>query len=160
LVPAPNCVGNRKRRYKLASVAATVCLAATLLAGCSKPTVTDVTVFSGTKGTTVRAQPLCVLVSQCEPHPDLVADMSVPPASTLLIDVPSGLAKAGWIATAYTTDAKGTNTPVEGASAPPTNTRAVQVQVPNSDGGYFLRVTSLRPSKKYTTWLVRVRLAA
>jgi hypothetical protein len=135
-------------------------VATVLVGGCSKPPATDVTVFSGAAGTTVRAQPLCALLATCDTNAALVADSKAKPASTLLIDVPSGLAKAGWIATAYTTDAKGNNTPIEGASGQPTTNRAVQVQVPNSDGGYFLRVTSLRPSKTYTTWLVRVSLGA
>ncbi|MDQ1750057.1 MAG: hypothetical protein QOE71_1113 [Pseudonocardiales bacterium] len=132
--------------------------AGVLLTACNKPQP-SITVFSGSTAQTVSAQAPCVLDKSCTDDPHKVVDISVRPGSTLLVDVSRDLASAGWIATAYTQDSSGASTSIPGAgTAKPTQNLSARLQVPQADGAYLVRVTSVRPTNQLTTWLVRVTL--
>jgi len=130
-----------------------------LVTSCDKPQPT-VTMFNGSKARIVSAQPACLLTGKCGGDNRKVVVVAAAAGSRILIDVPRELARAGWIVAAFTTDASGKNTAIEGAGS--TSVRGdhtVRVQVPQaSSGGYFLQVSALRPSNQLTTWVARVQL--
>jgi hypothetical protein len=129
-----------------------------LLTACNKPQP-SITVFSGSTAKAVSAQAPCVLDKSCTDDPHKVVDLTVRPGSTLLVDVSRDLANAGWIATAYTQDSSGAATSIPGAgTAKPTQNLSARLRVPQADGAYLVRVTSVRPTNQLTTWLVRVTL--
>ena len=126
-----------------------------LLSACDKPQPT-VTVFSGSTAKAVSAQPSCLLLGTCSPSQSRVTGLSVQPGSTVLVDVPKKLADGGWIATAFTQDSAGKNTPVTGAGTSTTTKLTARLQVPQGSGGYFVQISALKPSNQLTTWIVRV----
>jgi hypothetical protein len=147
----------RRTRRRLPTVAAVTGLLAisALLSACDKPQPT-VTVYSGSTAKAVSAQPPCLLLGTCSPNQGRVTGLSVEPGSTVLIDVPKQLADAGWIASAFTQDSTGKNTPVAGAGTTTTTKLTARLQVPQGSGGYFVQISSLKPSDQLTTWIVRV----
>ncbi|MDQ1736495.1 MAG: hypothetical protein QOH56_2746 [Pseudonocardiales bacterium] len=150
----------RSARPTARGLAATLGLiaAGVLLTACSKPQP-SITVFSGSTAKAVSAQAPCVLDKSCTDDPHKVVDITVRPGSTLLLDVSRDLANAGWIATAYTQDSSGASTSIPGAgTAKPVQNLSARLQVPQADGAYLVRVTSVRPTNQLTTWLVRVTL--
>jgi hypothetical protein len=138
--------------------------AAVLLVGCDKPQPA-ITVHAGTVAATVPAQPTCTILTaqSCPPDADKQRTLTARGGSELVLDVPSELAKRGYLVAAYTTDGK-KNTPLRtpGASTGPiTGKKEIRLTVPDQHtGSYFLQVTALPPSRRLTTWLVLVQLTA
>ena len=138
--------------------------AAVLLTGCDKPQPT-ITVRGNDQPVTVPAQPSCTILpaGNCALDGARQRTVAARGGSQLLLDVPSELARRGYIVAAYTTDGK-TNTPLStpGASTGPiTGQRTVRLTVPKqAKGSYYLQVTALPPSHQLTTWLVLVQLTA
>ncbi|MBV9823291.1 MAG: DUF2771 family protein [Actinobacteria bacterium] len=133
---------------------------AALLTGCSKPQPT-ITVLSDSKARTVRAQPACTVLGNCQPVAGRVPQVRAAGGSQILLDVPKALADSGWIVAAFTSDGK-TNTALTtpGAGSDPIRGRhTVRLQVPPATAGsYYLQVTALRPTNQLTTWLLGVEL--
>jgi hypothetical protein len=137
--------------------------AVVLLTGCDKPQPT-ITVRGNDQPVTVPAQPSCTILpaGNCALDGGRQRTVAARGGSQLLLDVPSELARRGYIVAAYTTDGK-TNTPLStpGASTGPVTKPAVRLSVPNqTKGSYYLQVTALPPSQRLTTWLVLVQLTA
>lgn len=134
-----------------------------LLTGCDKPKPT-ITVLSGNDSTTVPAQPTCTIDASapCAPDPGKQRTISARSGGQILLDLAPELADNGYLVSAFTSD--GTkNTPVTtpGASTGVTKSLTMKLAVPASAAGsYFLQVTALPPSKRFTTYLVRVNLTA
>ena len=145
---------------RLLAICAALVAAVTLLTGCTKPRA-NITVFSGSTAKAVAGQPICVITGKCIATASKVVDLKAAPGSTILIDVPKDLAAAGWVAAAFAPDQSGANNPITGAGTPaPTNKVAARVEVPQATGGYYLQISSVRPSNQLTTWIVRVTISA
>lgn len=144
----------------LAAAALTVAAAG---CGSQDPKPVRITVLSGKVRTDVPAQPACTMlkVGGCGPQADAERTIRAAGGSQLQLDVPSALAKAGWIATAYTTDGT-VNTPLQSPAGVSTGTevgvRTVTLNVPSqTTGSYYLQVTALRPSTQLTNWLCLIQ---
>lgn len=134
-----------------------------LLAACDKPRPT-ITVLSGSASTVVPAQPACTIqpTDPCALEPGKQRTISARSGSQLLLDLAPELAHNGYLVSAYTSDGK-TNTPVStpGASTGVLKSLTAKLAVPaQAAGSYFLQVTALPPSKRYTTYLILVNLTA
>jgi septal ring-binding cell division protein DamX len=137
-----------------------------LLAGCGSPGPASITVLSNGHRTTVPAQPACTMLAEggCAAEAGAQCTIKAAGGSQIEVDVPAALAKAGWIVTAYTTDGT-TSTPLQSPAGVSTGTitgqRTARLNVPNSDqGSYYLRVVSLRPSRRLTNWLCLVEFGS
>jgi hypothetical protein len=101
-------------------------------------------------------------VGSCDAVGSKIRTVKAVGGSKIMVDVPKELADAGWIVAAFTSDAAGKNTPVPtpGASSSPVHgEHSVRLVVPQvTSGGYFLQISSLRPSRQLTTWIVTVQL--
>ncbi|MGX7677796.1 DUF2771 family protein [Jatrophihabitans sp. DSM 45814] len=150
-------VASRRSGRPIAMVIALIA-AAMLLSACGQKPRPTVTVFSGSTAKKVSAQQPCALLKTCSDDSKIV-ELTVRPGSTILVDVSHDLADAGWIATAFTEDSTGKSTTVDGAgTAAPTRDFTARLNVPQAQGGYFVRITAVRPSNQLTTWLVQVKL--
>lgn len=149
------------RRPRAAAVLLAPLLAVTLLSACTKP-LPSITVFSGTTAKKISAQPRCAIVTnRCKINTNSIPELSAKGGSQILVDVPRKLAHAGWIVSAFTTDATGKNTPIAGAgSSAVSGQHSVRVNVPLSSGGYLIGVYPTSPTapRVLTAWLVSVRI--
>ncbi|UQX89120.1 hypothetical protein M6D93_03740 [Jatrophihabitans telluris] len=148
------------RRPRRVLFAATV-TTALALAGCAKhqPAAT-INVSDGNSSAVIKAQNVCVVAGSCELEQAKVADLTAKAGTTILVGVTKDLADAGWVAAAYTQTGK-TNTAIPGAGTTGvSNNLATRLAVPASKGGYFLQFTSLKPSNRLTTWVVRVTIGS
>jgi hypothetical protein len=137
-----------------------------VLAGCGTPGQPTITVHSNGRSTTVPAQPACTMLKQggCPPQAGEQRTIKAAGGSQIEVDVPAALAKAGWIATAYTSNGT-TNTPLQSPAGVSTGLitgqRTARLNVPKSDlGSYYLQITALRPSRQLTNWLCLVEFGS
>ena len=150
-------------RSRLLAAAGGLAALTVLLTGCDKPRPT-ITVLSGSDSTVVPAQPACSIAPSdpCALEPSKQRTVSAHSGGTLLLDLAPELADNGYVVTAYTSDGK-KNTPLTtpGASTGVKKSLTVRLAVPaQAQGSYFLQVSALPPSKRYTTYLVLVNLTA
>lgn len=134
-----------------------------LVAGCDKPKPT-ITVLSNGNSTVVSAQPACTIepTNPCALDPGKQRNITARSGGQLLLDVAPELADNGYVVAAYTSDGK-TNTPLTtpGASTGPEKSLTVRLAVPaQAAGSYFLQVSALPPSQRFTTYLILVNLTA
>lgn len=156
--PTARRAASRSRLRRLAALGAAAVATLTLLSACTKPRA-SITVFSGSTARSVAGQPACVITGKCVANTGKVVDLDAAPGSTILIDVPTDLAHAGWVAAAYASDQSGANSPIAGAgTSAPTTKLSARVAVPQASGGYYLQVSAVRPSNQLTTWIVRVAI--
>lgn len=135
-----------------------------LLAGCDKPKPT-ITVLSNGDATVVPAQPSCSILptNPCALDDAKVRTVKANGGTQILLDLAPELADNGYVITAFTSDGK-TNTPVStpGASTGPQKKLTVRLAVPvqAAGGSYFLQLSALPPSTRFTTYLIRVNVPA
>ncbi len=134
-----------------------------LVTACDKPRPT-ITVLSDNNSTVVPAQPTCTIdpSAPCAPEPGKQRTISARAGGQILLDLAPELADNGYLVTAFTSDGK-TNTPLAtpGASTGVSKSLTTRLAVPSqASGSYFLQVSALPPSKRYTTYLIRVNLTA
>lgn len=135
-----------------------------LLAACDKPKPT-LTVLSRGHATVVPAQPSCTIEpsNPCALAESKLRTVQAQAGGQLLLDVAPELADNGYVVTAFTSDGK-TNTPVAspGVSTGPQKKITVRLAVPAqaAGGSYFLQLSALPPSTRFTTYLIRVDVAA
>jgi hypothetical protein len=121
-------------------------------------------VLSGTDSVTVPAQPTCTIdeSAPCAPEPSKQRTVSAHAGGQLLLDLAPELADNGYLVTAFTSDGtKNSPLTTPGASTGVSKSLTVKLAVPaQAAGSYFVQVTALPPSKRFTTYLILVNLTA
>lgn len=150
-------------RSRLLAAAGGLAALTLLLTGCDKPKPT-ITVLSDGNSTVVPAQPTCTIQpsNACALDASKQRTVTARGGSSILLDLSPELADNGYLVSAYTTDGK-TNTPLTtpGASTGVKKSLTARLSVPaQAQGSYYLQVTAVPPSKRFTTYLVLVNLTA
>jgi hypothetical protein len=136
-------------------------LAALMLSACQKPSP-RVTVFGDGKSVVVIAASYTYTggTTRIAGSNAPVAQISVRAGTELLVDVPRSLADHAWIVAAYTSDANGKLTALDGAGSQTVSGKhSVWLNTPEDGSGeYFLNVTQLTGGNGTGAWVLRVNL--
>lgn len=147
-----------RRFVRPAALVAAAGVGAVALAACDKP-LPDVTFQSGSTSVLIAPSTYCWSQDNCKRGDGGNHVLGARGGSTVQISVPRSVADNAWIATAYTVDAQGKSSPLEGfGSNLVKDNHFTRVFVPTSQGSYLLSVSEFEGDRQSGVWTLTVNV--